>query len=142
MDPIRHEMQVKADVQTAYKAFATPEGIQAWWAKDSRVGTAAGQPAVLQFNKPEMTAVMKFEVTDVQPGRRVEWTCTENTNPIWPGSKLAWEVEPAGGGSTVRFTHEGLSDGGPPYDMTVEGWQFYLGSLEAYLNGGAPEPSD
>ena len=142
MQPITHELQVKADPGTAYDAFATPEGIKAWWAKDSRVGTAVGEPVVLQFNKPEMTAVMKFNVSDVQPGKRVEWTCTENTNPIWPGSKLAWAVEPAAGGSTVRFSHQGFSDAGPPYDMTVEGWQLFVESLRAYLDGGTPSPSD
>ena len=142
MEPITHELQVKADTQKAYNAVATPEGIRAWWSKDSQVGTAVGQPVVLQFNKPDMTAVMKFDVTDVQPGRRVEWTCKENTNPIWPGSKLEWAVEPAGSGSTVRFRHEGFSDGGPPYDMTVEGWQFFIDSLKAYLDGGTPTPSD
>jgi uncharacterized protein YndB with AHSA1/START domain len=142
MQAISHELQVKADPQAAYKAIATPEGIKAWWAKDSQVGTVVGQPVVLQFNKPDMTAVMKFDVTDVQPGRRVEWTCTENTNPIWPGSKLAWEVVPSSSGSTVRFEHQGFSDGGPPYDMTVEGWQLFIDSLKAYLDGGTPSPSD
>ena len=142
MQPITREIQVKADAATAYRAFATPDGIKAWWAKDSQVGTAVGQAVQLRFNKPDMTAVMKFNVTDVQPGQRVEWTCTENTNPIWPGSRLAWEVEAAGGGSIVRFGHDGFSDGGPPYDMTVEGWQFFLDSLKAYLNGGSPTPSD
>ena len=141
MQPIEHELQVKADAGAAYKAFATPDGIKAWWAKDSRVGTAKGETVELRFNKPDMTAVMKFAVSDVQPNRRVEWTCTENTNPIWPGSKLAWEVGPAARGSVVRFRHEGFSDGGPPYDMTVEGWQLFIDSLKAYLDGGTPTPS-
>jgi uncharacterized protein YndB with AHSA1/START domain len=142
MEPITHELRVKADASKAYEAVAARAGIQAWWAKDSDVGTAVGQPVELRFNKPDMSAVMKFDVTDVQAGRRVEWTCKENTNPIWPGSKLAWEVEPAGDGSVVRFRHEGFSGGGPPYDMTVEGWQFYMDSLKAYLDGGTPTPSD
>jgi uncharacterized protein YndB with AHSA1/START domain len=142
MEPITREVQAQVDPQMAYDSVATPEGIKAWWAKDSEVGTLVGQPVMLRFNKPDMTAVMRFDVTDLQPGRRVEWTCTENSNPIWPGSKLIWEVEPAGNGSKVSFRHEGFSDGGPPYDMTVEGWDFFLGSLSAHLNGGAPSPSD
>jgi uncharacterized protein YndB with AHSA1/START domain len=142
MQPIEHELRVKADAPAAYRAIATPEGIQAWWAKDSRVGTAKGEPVELQFNKPDMTAVMKFTVSDIQPDRRVEWTCTENTNPIWPGSKLAWEVQPSGSGSAVRFRHDGFSDGGPPYDMTVQGWQLFIDSLRAYLDGGTPAPSE
>ena len=142
MGPITHEISVKADAQKAFSAVATQTGIQAWWAKDSEVGTQAGEPVRLQFNKPDMTAVMKFDVSDVQPGRRVEWTCTENTNPIWPGSKMSWEVEPTGSGSVVRFRHDGFSAGGAPYQMTVEGWQFFVDSLKAYLDGETPGPSD
>jgi uncharacterized protein YndB with AHSA1/START domain len=142
MQQIEHEVQVKASPAAAFSAFATPEGIKAWWAKDSDVGIAVGQPVRLQFNRPDMTAVMHFEVTDVQPGCRVEWTCTENSNPIWPGSKLTWEVSPSGSGSTVQFRHEGLSAGGPPYDTTVAGWQYFIDSLKVYLDGGTPTPSD
>jgi hypothetical protein len=89
-----------------------------------------------------MSAVMSFEVTGLEPGRRVEWTCTQNTNPIWPGSKLVWQVEPAPRGSVVHFSHDGFSAGGPPYDRTVEGWQLYMDSLKAYLDGGEAQPSD
>lgn len=142
MEPIKHELQVKADAASAFKAFGTQAGIKAWWAKDSEVGESAGSRVELRFNKPEMTAVMKFDVTGVEAGKRVEWTCTENTNPIWPGSKLAWEVEPEGQGSKVRFTHDGFSGGGAPYDMTVQGWQLFMDSLRAYLDGGTPAPSD
>ena len=142
MQPIEHEFPVKADFAHAFEAFATPTGIKAWWAKDSDVGTSVGDAVELRFNKPGMRAVMNFRISDVRPGKRIEWTCTENSNPIWPGSKLAWEVASSGQGSIVRFRHEGFSDGGPPYDMTVEGWQFFLDSLKAYLDGGTATPSD
>ncbi len=61
MQPIEHEFPVKAGVAHAYEAFSTPAGIKAWWAKDSDVGTAVGEPVVLRFNKPDMSAVMKFD---------------------------------------------------------------------------------
>jgi hypothetical protein len=72
----------------------------------------------------------------------LEWTCTSNTNPIWPGSKLIWQIEPAPNGSVVHCRHEGFSDGGPAYDCTVEGWQLFMDSLQAYLDGGTAHPSD
>jgi uncharacterized protein YndB with AHSA1/START domain len=142
METIKHDLNVKADAPTAFKAVATEAGIKGWWAKNSTVGETLGSNVELHFTKPEMSATMTFDVTALEPGRLVEWTCKQNTNPIWLGSKLTWQIEPASEGSVVHFTHEGLSEGGPPYDMTVEGWQFFLGSLEAYLNGGAPYPSD
>jgi hypothetical protein len=55
---------------------------------------------------------------------------------------MSWEVEPTGSGSVVRFRHDGFSAGGAPYQMTVEGWQFFVDSLKAYLDGETPAPSD
>jgi uncharacterized protein YndB with AHSA1/START domain len=142
MQPIEHDLNVKADAQAAYRAAATSSGIKGWWAKDSDVGEAVGGKTELRFTKPNMSAVMNFDVTGLEPGRRVEWTCTSNTNPIWPGSKLIWQIEPAPNGSIVHFRHEGFSDGGPAYDRTVEGWQLFMDSLQAYLDGGTAHPSD
>jgi uncharacterized protein YndB with AHSA1/START domain len=142
MEPIEHSFGVKATPAAAYAAVATERGIKAWWARNCEVGESVGAPVELRFTKPGMSAVMNFNVSVLEPGQRVEWTCVRNTNPIWPGSKLSWEIGPAAGGSTVHFKHEGFSDGGPPYDMTVEGWQFYAGSLQAYLDGGTPQPSE
>jgi uncharacterized protein YndB with AHSA1/START domain len=142
LDTIKHDLTVKADAQKSFDAVGTEAGTKAWWAKNSDVGETVGSNVELRFTKPDMSATMTFDVTSLEPGRLVEWTCKQNTNPIWPGSKLSWRVEAAGIGSIVHFTHEGLSDGGPPYDMTVQGWQFFMGSLEAYLNGDTPYPSD
>jgi uncharacterized protein YndB with AHSA1/START domain len=142
MDPIRHDVRVNADAQTAYRAAATQAGIRGWWAKNSDVGETVGGKTELRFLRPDMTAVMKFEVTALEPGRRVEWKCTENSNPSWPGSVLTWEIEPAPQGSILHFRHEGFSSGGPPYDMTVQGWPRFIDSLKAYLDGGTPQPAD
>ena len=142
MQPIEHNLQVKADRRAAYNAVATLAGIKGWWAKNSDVGEQEGGEVELRFTKPDMSAVINFDVTGLEPMRRVEWTCTRNSNPIWPGSKLIWEIEPAASGSLVRFRHEGFSDGGPAYDRTVEGWQLYMDSLRAYLDGGQAYPSD
>jgi hypothetical protein len=80
------------------------------------------------------------ETEAVEPSRRVVWACTANDNPAWIGTKLTWEVAPDRGGSTVRFTHDGWQQGGPLYDATVEGWQMFINSLQAYLDGGKATP--
>src|SRR5687767_7950019 len=98
MQPIEHDLEVKADSRAAYDAVATAAGIKGWWARNSDVGEAPGSQTELRFTKPDMSAVMSFDVTGMEPGRRVEWTCTKNSNPIWPGSKLIWEIEPAPNG--------------------------------------------
>jgi uncharacterized protein YndB with AHSA1/START domain len=140
-DTIKHDLQVKASAAEAFKAVGTQAGINAWWAKNGDVAEAQGGPVELRFDHKGMKAVMQFDVTELQPDRRVEWTCRENSNPIWPGSRLAWEIEPAATGSVVHFRHEGLKDGGN-YQEIVQGWQYFMDSLQSYLDGGTPTPSD
>lgn len=142
MDAIKHEMNVKAAPGAAYKAFATEQGIKDWWCSDSKVGETQGAPSTLRFVKSDMPApvVMQFETETLEPGRRVVWACTANDNPAWVGTKLAWEIASNGGGSVVRFTHDGWQEGGPLYDATVEGWGFFIASLQSYLDGGPATP--
>ena len=142
MEPIVHELRVRASAQEAYKAVATEQGIKGWWAKNTDVGERAGDKVELRFTKPDMSAVMNFEISVLEPNQKVEWTCTKNTNSIWPGSRLEWRVSEEDQGSTVDFRHSGFSAGGPPYDATVQGWQFFMESLRQYLDGGQATPSD
>jgi uncharacterized protein YndB with AHSA1/START domain len=140
-DTIEHELQVKARPEESFRAVGTEAGIKRWWAKNSDVDEASGGKVQLRFTHPNMSAVMSFDITGLDPGKAVEWTCRENSNSIWPGSKLTWEVEPSSNGSIVRFRHEGLKDGGN-YDEIVAGWQYFMGSLQAYLDGGTATPSN
>jgi hypothetical protein len=142
MDPIEHKLNVKAAPDAAYASFATGKGIKDWWCAASEVGEAKGAPSTLRFNKSDMPApvVMQFETEALEPGKRVVWACTANDNPAWVGTKLAWEIAPNGGGSVVSFRHDGWQEGGPLYDATVEGWQFFITSLQSYLDGGAATP--
>ena len=142
MEPIKHQLSVKAAPETAYAAFATGAGIKAWWCTDSEVGESKGASSKLRFAKPDAPrpVVMQFETETVEPSGRVVWACTANDNPAWVGTKLTWEVAPNGGGSTVSFTHDGWKEGGPLYDATVEGWQMFIASLQAYLDGGKATP--
>src|SRR4051812_10816262 len=111
MEAVDHTLDVKADAAAAFAAVATQAGIRGWWAKNSDVGETKGAKSELRFSQPGMSATMNFETTALDPGRRVEWTCTGNTNPIWPGSKMTWDVAPDTGGSTVHFHHRGFVGG-------------------------------
>ena len=142
MEAITHDLAVSAEARSSYDALATPAGIRGWWAKNSDVGEAIGSPIELRFTRADMSAVMNFDLTGLEPGHSVEWTCTANSNPIWVGSKLIWLIETAVRGSVVHFRHEGLSEGGPMYEATVQGWQLFMASLQAYLDGGVAHPSD
>ena len=140
MDPIKHTLDLDASPETAYRAVATPEGIRGWWCKDCDVTPEVGGTHELRFVKDGNPVTMKFRVDALDDGERVVWSCTDNANPIWVGSKLTWEVTARDGGSRIAFTHDGLTGGGPPYEMTAQGWKHFMGSLTAYASTGSGEP--
>lgn len=143
MDPIKHELNVKASPEEAYAAFATQKGIQAWWCADSDVGESAGASCTLRFRKPDMAGpvMMQFKVEALEPDKRVVWACTTNDNPAWVGTKLNWQLSANGSGSIVGFSHDGWRQDGQLYDDTVEGWKYFIASLQSYLDGGPATPS-
>lgn len=40
----------------------------------------------------------------------------------------------------MKFAHAGLTDGGPPYEMTSEGWKHFMKSLKTYAETGTGQP--
>ena len=142
MNDIEHELKVAASREACYRAFTTVEGIRGWWCtRCDEVGTAVGERHELKFHKGDQVVVMKFVTEVLEPSRQVTWRCTENGNPAWVGSRITWKISPADGGSRIQLLHQGFAMGGPPYDMTVQGWGPFVKSLQAYLDTGAGRPS-
>ena len=139
MKTITHELLLAADNNTVFQAVATGDGIRAWWAKDADTGASVGDLHTLRFQKGDRTVTMVFRI-DALDEERVAWTCTENGNPAWTGSTLVWALSPEGSGTRVTFQHAGFAMGGPPYDMTVQGWVPFINSLKQYCESGSGQP--
>lgn len=142
MQKIEHELATKATAKAAYDAVATDRGIKGWWARVGTVADTVGDTTELQFAKDDRNVTMTFRVDALEPDRLVRWVCTDNGNPVWKGSTLTWAIDDRGNDRLVRFTHDGFAGGGPPYDMTVEGWKMFMASLDGYLAGRGGMPSD
>ncbi len=142
VNSITHEFSTAATAKAAYDAVATSNGIKSWWAKVGTVAAAVGGATELRFDKGGRIAVMKFRVDVLDPNRMVRWTCSENANPVWPNTTLTWTIRNSGDHRVVSFAHEGFTQGGPPYDMTVDGWKPFNASLESYLSGSGGTPSN
>ena len=141
---IVHQLNIQAPANRVYKAFATEAGIQGWWSSNSEVGESQGAVVLLKFAKGDNIVKMNFEVTEVAPGHKVVWTCTENTNPAWIGTSLSFEVLKQEEFSVFTLAHTGF-DGKwaeqPPYTMTVEGWLPFIDSFQSYCESGVGQPA-
>jgi uncharacterized protein YndB with AHSA1/START domain len=142
VEAIRHDFSTPATAEAVYNALATSAGIKGWWAKVGTVAEAVGGTTELRFDKDGQIVAMQFQVDQLEPRRRVRWTCVENANPLWKGTTLTWTIADAGDRRKVSFVHDGFSAGGPPYDMTVEGWKHFNASFESYLDGRGGMPSN
>lgn len=140
METIRHTLTLSARPDVAYRAVATSEGLQGWWCANSDIATAVGEETELRFVKDGTPVTMRFRVDALDRNQRVAWTCLESPNPIWVGSTLTWAIRAEGTGTTLEFVHAGLAAGGPPYDMTAEGWQHFMASLKQYAETGTGQP--
>ena len=123
----------------ALGAVTTQPGIAGWWSINSEVGSGVGAAATMTFNKDGATIPMAFEVTESGP-TRVSWRCTENGNPTWVGTTLAWQFAPAGGGTQIEFEHAGGAVDGPAPEIANGCEHFINTSLKSYLETGAGMP--
>ena len=135
MTDILHTIDSSASPDRAYAAAATEDGIKGWWTDRASVPPQEGGKVHLQFDKAGTIVDMYFVVEVLEPNKRVLWRCTENVNPVWPGTTIEWAIEASDAGSRLTLTHGGFEeDQSPPYQMTVQGWPMFVERLQAYLS--------
>ena len=127
-----------ASAEAIRQALTTAQGIQGWWARQADIAPGVGGQHTLTFDKGDQTVVMRFRVDTIDAGR-VRWTCTDNGNPVWPGTHLEWRIAD----NQIHFEHGGFADGTagtPPHQMTVDTWPMLMASLQAFLETGVGQP--
>ncbi len=98
MADIRHALQIAASPEAVYTLVATPEGLAQWWAAD--VTENDGKVELGFFNR---STVYRLKAMVEVPPHRCEWLV--ETGKEWSGTRLLFHLEPAGSGTSVRFTH-------------------------------------
>ncbi len=142
MATITHDLTLNTDLDTAYRAVATPAGLRGWWCRDADLADAAGGHHQLRFQKEGQLVKMDFDVDTLDPSGTIAWTCTANGNPVWPGTTLTWSLTRSEGGVALHFEHAGFpEDQSPPYKMTAQVWHHFMASLKAYTESGQGMPA-
>lgn len=132
--------KINADAATIYAAAATENGIQAWWCKNSKVAEEIGGTVLLNFIKEGNPVVMEFSVDELSPKQKVVWTCTNNGNPAWINTTLHFEMDESGNFSFIHDNFDEKWKGQPPYDMTADGWKYFISSFKNYCETGIGQP--
>ena len=98
MADIRHAIQIAASPATVFPVISTAHGWSRWWAADVREN--GGQIELGFFKR---TTIYRLQPLLNQPPTRSEWSC--ETGAEWSGTRLIFELKPAGTGTLLRFTH-------------------------------------
>ncbi|MBV7328135.1 SRPBCC domain-containing protein [Chloroflexi bacterium TSY] len=140
---IQHSFAINAAPEKVYQAIASAAGIQGWWSKDSTIASAVGGQQILNFVKDGQPVVMKFNIDELTPSKKIIWTCTENGNPTWIGTTLTFEMKENNSGTDFSFVHGNFDEkwqGTPPYQSNVTIWQHFMNSLKSYCETGTGQP--
>lgn len=128
-----------------YAALTTPDGLRGWWTQDCDVAAEVGGTIHLRFGHTHKD--MRIERLD--PGREVRWQCTGahiavaqiSRKDEWVGTRIAFHLAPEGKGRTrMEFEHVGLVPAFECYSLCSDGWRYFLGSLQQFVETGRGSP--
>jgi uncharacterized protein YndB with AHSA1/START domain len=118
-------------------ALTDVDALTAWWAP---AGGGADAGETLRFLMGYQEVVMGVEQA-VRPSR-VRWNVLDcEAAHDWDGTSIAFELEPAGTGTVLRFHHVGLHPGLECFDQCHSGWTRHLASLVDHVDRAAGSPN-
>jgi uncharacterized protein YndB with AHSA1/START domain len=124
---------------------AITEHIANWWSNDlSGAAVHVGDSFNIAFNNTRKT----FSIEEAIPNKRVAWKCVKayidsaklENKSEWVGTKLIWTIESADEVTTLTLLHVGLNQSFQCYGICESGWDYFLTSLQAYLETGKGTP--
>ncbi|HLY20763.1 MAG TPA: SRPBCC domain-containing protein [Bryobacteraceae bacterium] len=128
MADIRHSLQISASRETVYALVSTAAGLAQWWAADVR--ESGGKVELGFFNR---STVYRLSAVLADPPGRFAWVC--ETGQEWAGTRLVFQLEAAGSGTLVRFTHAGWQADTDYFVSCTTAWGELMFRLKAAAEG-------
>ena len=137
MADIVQDITIAAAPEKVYGAITRQEELERWWTRDVKAEPTVGSISVFRFDKGE--TVFEMEIVTLDAAKKVGWR-VRNGPPHWQGTTVTWELAPAAGATALHFAHTGFAAADRLYEETRGGWEYFLGSLKAYLETGKGTP--
>ncbi len=144
MDSYTQTLRIQAAPHKLYEAVTTVPGLKGWWNDDT---AAHNGDITVRFDAENFQTL---RLVDPMPDTHVVWEWTAQHFPVegtaqtdeWVGTRVVFDIQAnPDGSSTLVFTHRGLTPQLVCYDMCNAGWNYYLGSLQRYLEHGTGTPN-
>lgn len=145
MEHYRRQMTLSASPAVVYQALATQQGVRNWWTRTCEVAEVVGGRAEFRFD----TCWKVMRIAQLLPQQQVVWQCIDanldvaglTTTNEWVGTRIVFRLAPAEGGKTrLEFEHQGLTPDLQCFGICQDGWNLFLGSLQAYVDTGSGQP--
>jgi uncharacterized protein YndB with AHSA1/START domain len=135
---------------TPEEVFAAVNDVRGWWSEEvvgdtDRVGAEFRYRGHDEADTVEHLATIRVE--ELVPGRLVVWRVLENSMSFiadqseWRDTVIRFDISAVDGGTTVRFTHEGLVPSYECFDVCHDAWTLYVtDSLPRLITTGRGVP--
>ncbi|HTK06818.1 MAG TPA: SRPBCC domain-containing protein [Ktedonobacteraceae bacterium] len=138
MATIVKELTIAASPERVYNALTQHDEIAHWWTNELSIRPEVGSLADFHFQQWG-AGTLQFEIVKLHAAEKVGWKSRKGP-PQWAGTSVSWQLTPVQSGTQLVFTHDGFAQAGPVYEQTGRNWEYFLGSLQAYLETGKGTP--
>lgn len=130
-----HEISIAAPPERVWQALTDPEMTRMYYL-ESTVESDWRPGSPLIYRSPSGDPWVQGEVLEINPPRRLVSTFDARWRAEVvddPPSKVVWDIEPNGAGSTVRIEHFEILPGSATHGDSPSGFARILGSLKTLL---------
>ncbi|HEY4388839.1 MAG TPA: SRPBCC domain-containing protein [Ktedonobacteraceae bacterium] len=137
MVAIVKELTIAADPERVYSALTQQNELARWWTNELSAKPEVGSLAEFRFR--EGAFVLQLEIAELDAEEKVFWKSRQGTAG-WAGTSITWQLTPVQQGTQVLFTHAGFARADVAYEQIRGTWEYFLGSLQSYLETGKGTP--
>jgi uncharacterized protein YndB with AHSA1/START domain len=134
MADIYHQIGVRADIEKAYRAITTLDGLSGWWT-EARGDT--GENGSLSFHFNDIS--IEMTIIQLMPAKKVVWQCTEKEGE-WKDTMITFDIEQDRDQVFINFSHKGWAAQTSLCAHCNTKWAVFLLSLKDYLETGKGQP--
>jgi hypothetical protein len=143
MNDYQKTIAVNSTAKAAYDAITLD--ITDWWSDDfSGAAAHQGDQYNIAFGKTQKT----FEITEAIPEKQVVWLCLKayidmdslEKKDEWAGTNIIWTIATGTTGITINMLHQGLNNAVECYNVCEPAWDYFMASLQSFLNTGMGTP--
>lgn len=141
MFDILHRVGMKAPLDQVYQALATPEGVAAWWTKETTGESKVGGMITFRFTDEtgRELGVFDMKIRELRSNARVVWDVVKGP-PEWVGTQIRFELKQEEDYAVVLFKHEGWREPAESMYHCSTKWGVFLQSLKSLIETGRGQP--